>query len=201
MKRTMLNTMSSFSFFAHARMLSASSRFLREDRRRDAEVEAVRLLQLLHRARWSCSAFSKPCFTWRTSSCMSPTPSIETRVLKMTLALVAQLDDLGQHRDGAMRRQAGGVDARTCAASAACRASPRTIRPGRCGSSARRRRRSRSRCSSRAGAEHAARSASSVMSSLRSPRVQLLHISQRASQTNVQWKMRTVGWIGRTSAT
>ena len=37
---------------------------------------------------------------------------------------------------------------------------------------------------------------SSVMSSLRFPRVQLLHISQRASQTNVQWKMKTVGWSG-----
>ena len=34
------------------------------------------------------------------------------------------------------------------------------------------------------------------MSSLRLPRVQLLHISQRASQTNVQWKMKTVGWSG-----
>ncbi len=34
------------------------------------------------------------------------------------------------------------------------------------------------------------------MSSLRLPRVQLLHISQRASQTNVQWKMKTVGWRG-----
>ena len=37
---------------------------------------------------------------------------------------------------------------------------------------------------------------SSVMSSLRLPRVQLLHISQRASQTKVQWKMKTVGWSG-----
>src|SRR6478735_12479148 len=36
----------------------------------------------------------------------------------------------------------------------------------------------------------------SVMSSLRLPRVQLLHISQRASHTNVQWKMKTVGWSG-----
>jgi hypothetical protein len=34
------------------------------------------------------------------------------------------------------------------------------------------------------------------MSSLRLPRVQLLHISQRASQTNVQWKMNTVGCSG-----
>ena len=37
---------------------------------------------------------------------------------------------------------------------------------------------------------------SSVMSSLRFPRVQLLHISQRASQTKVQWKMKTVGCSG-----
>ena len=37
---------------------------------------------------------------------------------------------------------------------------------------------------------------SNVMSSLRSPRFQLLHISQRASQTQVQLKIRTVGWIG-----
>src|SRR5918993_5096042 len=37
---------------------------------------------------------------------------------------------------------------------------------------------------------------SSVMSSLRLPRVQLLHISQRASQTNVQWKIKTVGCSG-----
>src|SRR4029079_10184738 len=36
----------------------------------------------------------------------------------------------------------------------------------------------------------------SVMSSLRLPRVQLLHISQRASHTKVQWKMKTVGWSG-----
>ena len=42
---------------------------------------------------------------------------------------------------------------------------------------------------------------SSVMSLLRSPRCQLLHISQRASQTNVQLKMRTVGWIGLKRAT
>ena len=34
------------------------------------------------------------------------------------------------------------------------------------------------------------------MSALRSPRFQLLHISHRASHTNVQWKMSTVGWIG-----
>ena len=37
----------------------------------------------------------------------------------------------------------------------------------------------------------------SVMSSLRLPRFQLLHIVQRASQTKVQLKMRTVGRIGR----
>ena len=41
---------------------------------------------------------------------------------------------------------------------------------------------------------------SSVMSDLRSPRVQLLHISQRASQTNVQCKIKTVGWIALTCA-
>ena len=35
---------------------------------------------------------------------------------------------------------------------------------------------------------------------LRSPRCQLLHISQRASQTNVQWKIRTVGCRGRNRA-
>ena len=34
---------------------------------------------------------------------------------------------------------------------------------------------------------------SRVMSSLRLPRVQLLHISQRASHTKVQWKMKTDG--------
>ena len=33
----------------------------------------------------------------------------------------------------------------------------------------------------------------SVMSLLRSPRFQFQHISQRASQTNVQWKISTVG--------
>ena len=37
---------------------------------------------------------------------------------------------------------------------------------------------------------------SRVRSVLRSPRVQLLHISHWASQTKVQWKMRTVGWSG-----
>ena len=42
---------------------------------------------------------------------------------------------------------------------------------------------------------------SSDMSDLRSPRSQLLHISQRASQTKVQWKIRTVGRIGRCCAT
>src|SRR5919109_4147841 len=41
----------------------------------------------------------------------------------------------------------------------------------------------------------------SVRSVLRSPRVQLLHISQRASQTKVQWKMRTVGCSGAYFAT
>ena len=41
----------------------------------------------------------------------------------------------------------------------------------------------------------------SVMSVLRSPRCQLLHISQRASQTKVHWKMSTVGWMGRCFAT
>jgi hypothetical protein len=30
-------------------------------------------------------ALSKPRFTFRTSSCMSPTPSIDTRTLKITL--------------------------------------------------------------------------------------------------------------------
>ena len=35
-----------------------------------------------------------------------------------------------------------------------------------------------------------------VRSDLRSPRFQLLHISQKASQTKVQWKMRTVGCSG-----
>ena len=39
------------------------------------------------------------------------------------------------------------------------------------------------------------------MSPLRSPRFQLLHISQRASQTNVQWKIRTVGGIALYFAT
>jgi len=41
----------------------------------------------------------------------------------------------------------------------------------------------------------------SVMSDLRSPRFQLLHISQRASQTKVQWKMTTVGRMGFVRAT
>ena len=36
----------------------------------------------------------------------------------------------------------------------------------------------------------------SVRSDLRSPRFQLLHISQKASQTKVQWKMKTVGCSG-----
>ena len=40
-----------------------------------------------------------------------------------------------------------------------------------------------------------------LMSALRSPRFQLLHISQRASQTNVQWKISTVGWMGLRRAT
>jgi len=41
---------------------------------------------------------------------------------------------------------------------------------------------------------------SSVMSSFRLPRFQLLHISHRASHTQVQLNTRTVGWIGRRAA-
>ena len=83
-KRTMLKTMSSFSFFAHARMLSASSRFF------EKIVDEMPKLK----RRVFCSsciaamvlpAFSKALRTLRTEPCMSPTPSIETRVEKITL--------------------------------------------------------------------------------------------------------------------
>ena len=83
-KRTMLKTMSSFSFFAQARMLSASSRFF------EKIVDEMPKLK----RRVFCSsciaamvlpAFSNALRTFLTEPCMSPTPSIETRVEKITL--------------------------------------------------------------------------------------------------------------------
>ena len=79
----MLKTMSRFSVFAHARMFSASSRFMWK-----MVVEMPKLKRYFFCsaciARIVSFALSKPRFTCRTSLCMSPTPSIETRVLKMT---------------------------------------------------------------------------------------------------------------------
>ena len=51
------------------------------------------------------------------------------------------------------------------------------------------------------GDEKAFSMSARLMSSLRLPRFQLLHISQRASHTKVMWKMSTVGWIGLNRAT
>ena len=82
--RTMLKTMSSFSLRAQARMFSASSRFMWK-----MVVEMPKLKGYFFCssciARMVSFAFSKPRFTCRTLLCISPTPSIETRVLKMML--------------------------------------------------------------------------------------------------------------------
>ena len=81
--RTMLNTMSSFSRRAHARMLSASSRFIEK-----MVVEMPKLKRYFSwrafMARMVSLALSKPRLTCRTSLWTSLTPSIDTRVLKMT---------------------------------------------------------------------------------------------------------------------
>ena len=194
MKRTMLNTMSSFSFLAHARMLSASSRFI------EKIVEEMPKLKRY----FFCSsciaaivlpAFSKARLTLRTSPCISLTPSIDTRVEKMTLRswhISTTLVSIGMARCGVspvvlmvslrslgnlsiMTRQMSTMSLRVVGSPPDSEAFSMSFQ-----------RFELNACSIWA----------SVRSVLRSPRVQLLHISQWASQTNVQWKIRTVGWSG-----
>jgi len=140
-------------------------------------------------------AFSKAFLTLRTSPCMSLTPSIETRVEKMMLrawqssttcvsigmarwcvmpvVLSVSLRSLGKR--SIITRQMSTISLRVVGSPPDSEAFSMSFHRG----------------------EEKARSiCSMLMSSLRLPRVQLLHISQRASHTNVQWKMNTVGCSG-----
>ena len=192
--RTMLKTMSSFSFFAHARMLSASSRFL------EKMVEEIPKLNLFVfcsscMAAMVLPAFSNALRTLRTEPCISLTPSIDTRMEKMMLrslhnwttlvsigmarwwvmpvVLSVSLRSLGNL--SIMTRQISTMSLRVVGSPPDSEAFSMSFHSGEL---------------------NAVSICSSVMSSLRLPRVQLLHISQRASHTNVQWKMKTVGWRG-----
>ena len=127
---------------------------------------------------------------------MSPTPSIDTRVLKMTPRSLARRRHLLEHRDGALRRHAGGVDPELAQARKPVEhhladldqvVAGRRLAAGHVGDLD---------VLPEVGDSNTRSICSSVMSSLRSPRFQLLHISQRASHTHVQLKMSTVGWIG-----
>ena len=131
-------------------------------------------------------ALSKPFLTCRTWLWMSPMPSSDTRMLIRSPLLGAELDDPRQHRDGAMRRQAGRVDADLAQA----RQVPveqlhhlRQIVPRR------RLAAGDVQVLDRAPERDApwtGSSCASVMSDLRSPNFQLLHIVHLASQTQVQ---------------
>ena len=93
-------------------MFSASVEVGREDRRGDAEREVRVLLRPAPAwPRWSCDALSKPFLTSRTWLCTSPMPSSETRMLIRIPLGGAELDDPREHRDRAVRRQPGRVDA------------------------------------------------------------------------------------------
>ena len=148
-------------------------------------------------ARMVSFALLKPFFTWRTSLCMSPTPSIETRVLKMTPFFShssATLVSIGIAR---------------------CGVSPVVLMPNL------RSRGSRFSITSHNSTrslrvvgsppetfavsmffhspdENTRSISASDISCLRSARFQLWHISHCASHTQVQWKISTVGWMGRT---
>ena len=153
----MLNTMSSFSLRAHARMFSASSRFIEKIVVEMPKLNGTRFCSSCM-ARIVSSALSKPRFTLRTLLCISPTPSIETRVLKMMPRSWHISATLRHHRDAALRRQAGGVDAELAEPRQPVEHDRARSRPGRSAWSARRPRGSRSRCSSRGGLEGLARS-------------------------------------------
>ena len=63
-------------------MFSASSRFIEKMVVEMPKLKGTRFCSSCM-ARIVLSALSKPLFTFRTLLCISPTPSIETRVLKM----------------------------------------------------------------------------------------------------------------------
>ena len=187
----MLKTMSRPSFFAQARMFSQSSMFLLKIVAETPKLNGTRFCSS-RIASMVSFALSKPFFTWRTSLCISPTPSIETRVLKMTpfsWQASATLVIIGMARCGVRPvvlmpyfRSFGSRSRKTCETSTmsflVVGSPPESMHISTFFQSGFWK--TRSICSS-------------VMSLLRSPRCQLLHISQRASQTNVQWKIRTVG--------
>ena len=180
-------------------MFSASSRFCEK-----IVVEMPKLkLNVFCRsriARMVSLALLKPFFTWRTSLCMSPTPSIETRVLKMTpflLHISTIFVSIGIARCGVMpvvlmpnlRRRGRRLSITSHNSTRSLRvvgSPPETLavsmffqRPE----------------------ENTLSMSASDISCLRSARFQLWHISHCASHTQVQWKISTVGWIGRMVAT
>ena len=140
-------------------------------------------------------ALSNPRGTFRTRLCMSPTPSIDTRVLKITPRFwhaAATFSIIGMARFGVMPvvlipnfRRRGSRSSITSQISTrsflVVGSPPETLAISIFFQ--------KSDSNTRA-------ICSNVMSSLRSPRFQLLHISQRASHTHVQLKISTVGWIG-----
>ena len=147
-------------------------------------------------ARMVSLAFSNPRFTCRTWLCMSPTPSIDTRVLKMMFRswhISTILVSIGMPRWGVRPvvfkpnlRSRGSLSSMTRQMSTrslrVVGSPPETLafsmffhRPEL----------KALLDLARASCPSCGRRASSC-----------LHISQRASQTNVQWKIRTVGWIG-----
>ena len=184
-KRSMLNTTSRFFVRAQVRMFSASVRFFAKI------VEAMPNWKFAWVFASACiasivfDALSKPFLTVRTWSCTSPMPSSETRML-IRIPFSAQNStmrvSIGMAR---LRRQArrvdpdlaqpgqvpleqldhlGQVDARGRLAAGDVQVLDRAPeRDARTGSSS-----------------------ASVMSDLRSPHFQLLHIVHRASQTQVQ---------------
>jgi len=190
--------MSSRSFFAHATMFSASFRF-----RWKMVVEMPKLKRYCFCsaciARIVSLALSNPRWTLRTTSWTLPMPSIDTRVLKIT------------------RRSWQSSTIFVNIGMARCGVRPVVLSPSlrSLGNLSSIRRAMSTRSFRVVGSppemlafsiffqslELNARSISAIVRSLlRSPRFQLLHISQRASQTNVQWKIRTVGRIGRNCA-
>ena len=101
--------MSSFSFFAQARMLSASSRFFEKIVDEMPKLKRCGLLQFLHRLD-------------RLAGLLEGVADVPHRAVHLVdavnrdarredhVALVAELDDLGQHRNRAVMRDAGGVE-------------------------------------------------------------------------------------------
>ena len=181
----MLKTTSRPFVRAHARMFSASCMLVAKivDAIPNWKLSCVFASACIASMVWQ--ALSKPRFTSRTWLCTSPMPSSETRMLIRMPLLRAELDDAGEHRDGALGRQAGGVDADL--------AQPRQVAveqlhhlgqvvPGR------RLAAGDVEVLDRAPERVVMTGSSwaSVMSDLRSPHFQLLHIVHLASQTQVQ---------------